>query len=97
MALADSVNHHLVADVPVGIFLSSGLDSSTITALACQARLIPPDRVFAADWRSFTLSRWQAARALAELAPRLADYPVSSALRPTQVRTPTGKVYLCSE
>jgi asparagine synthase (glutamine-hydrolysing) len=37
-ALVDSINHHLVADVPVGIFLSSGLDSSTITALACQAQ-----------------------------------------------------------
>jgi asparagine synthase (glutamine-hydrolysing) len=33
-ALADSIRHHLVADVPVGLFLSSGLDSSTITALA---------------------------------------------------------------
>jgi asparagine synthase (glutamine-hydrolysing) len=37
-ALLDSIDHHLVADVPVGIFLSSGLDSSTITALACQAQ-----------------------------------------------------------
>jgi asparagine synthase (glutamine-hydrolysing) len=37
-ALVDSINHHLVADVPVGIFLSSGLDSSTITALASQAQ-----------------------------------------------------------
>jgi asparagine synthase (glutamine-hydrolysing) len=35
-ALADSVRHHLVADVPVGIFLSSGLDSTTITALAAE-------------------------------------------------------------
>lgn len=33
-ALVDSVGHHLVADVPVGVFLSSGLDSTTITALA---------------------------------------------------------------
>jgi asparagine synthase (glutamine-hydrolysing) len=33
-ALIDSVRHHLVADVPVGLFLSSGLDSSTITGLA---------------------------------------------------------------
>lgn len=33
-ALVDSIRHHLVADVPVGLFLSSGLDSSTITALA---------------------------------------------------------------
>jgi asparagine synthase (glutamine-hydrolysing) len=34
--LADSVRHHLIADVPVGIFLSSGLDSSTILALASE-------------------------------------------------------------
>jgi asparagine synthase (glutamine-hydrolysing) len=36
--LDDSIKHHLVADVPVGIFLSSGLDSSTITALASQGQ-----------------------------------------------------------
>jgi asparagine synthase (glutamine-hydrolysing) len=35
-ALTDSVSHHLIADVPVGVFLSSGLDSSTVLALACQ-------------------------------------------------------------
>ncbi|MFZ5448756.1 MAG: asparagine synthase (glutamine-hydrolyzing) [Thermodesulfobacteriota bacterium] len=37
-ALTDSIKHHLVADVPVGIFLSSGLDSSAITALASQGQ-----------------------------------------------------------
>jgi asparagine synthase (glutamine-hydrolysing) len=35
-AVTDSVSLHLIADVPVGAFLSSGLDSTTITALACQ-------------------------------------------------------------
>ena len=35
-ALRDSVAHHMVADVPVGVFLSSGLDSTTIAALASE-------------------------------------------------------------
>jgi asparagine synthase (glutamine-hydrolysing) len=33
-AILDSVRHHLIADVPVGIFLSAGLDSTTLVALA---------------------------------------------------------------
>ena len=32
-ALLDSVRHHLVADVPVGAFLSAGVDSSTLVGL----------------------------------------------------------------
>jgi len=33
-SLLDSVRHHLIADVPVGLFLSAGLDSTTLLALA---------------------------------------------------------------
>lgn len=40
-ALVDSVRHHLVADVPVGVFLSSGLDSAVLTALAAEAKAAP--------------------------------------------------------
>jgi asparagine synthase (glutamine-hydrolysing) len=35
-ALKDSVRAHLVSDVPVGLFLSAGLDSTTLTALAAE-------------------------------------------------------------
>ena len=35
--LRESVAHHLVSDVPVGVFLSAGLDSATLTALASES------------------------------------------------------------
>lgn len=38
-ALLDSVKHHLIADVPVGVFLSAGLDSCTLAALAVDVGL----------------------------------------------------------
>lgn len=35
-ALYDSVAHHFVSDVPVGVFLSAGLDSTTLAAVAAE-------------------------------------------------------------
>ncbi len=40
-ALHDTVRHHLVSDVPVGVFLSSGLDSALVTALASEGAAGP--------------------------------------------------------
>jgi asparagine synthase (glutamine-hydrolysing) len=36
--LEDSVRAHLIADVPIGVFLSSGLDSTSIAALASKVQ-----------------------------------------------------------
>ncbi|MBT5646665.1 MAG: asparagine synthase (glutamine-hydrolyzing), partial [Rhodospirillaceae bacterium] len=47
-ALLDTLQHHLVADVPVGAFLSAGLDSATIVALTAE---LQPDAL-----RSVTLA-----------------------------------------
>lgn len=40
-ALVDSVRSHLVADVPVGLFLSSGLDSTCLAAIATEVSDAP--------------------------------------------------------
>jgi asparagine synthase (glutamine-hydrolysing) len=41
-AIAASIEAHLVADVPVGVFLSAGLDSALVAALACRQLAEPP-------------------------------------------------------
>jgi asparagine synthase (glutamine-hydrolysing) len=37
-ALSQSVSSHLIADVPVGVFLSAGVDSNAIASLVCDTR-----------------------------------------------------------
>jgi asparagine synthase (glutamine-hydrolysing) len=41
VTLSDSIDRQMVADVPVGIFLSGGVDSSGIVALASQRTSVP--------------------------------------------------------
>ena len=46
--IEETVAHHLVSDVPVGVFLSSGIDSSALTAIATRLSTTP--------LRTFTLA-----------------------------------------
>ncbi|WP_433306849.1 asparagine synthase (glutamine-hydrolyzing) [Actinoplanes sp. CA-030573] len=63
-ALRDSVRRHLHADVPVGAFLSSGVDSSAIVALA---REVKPDlHVFTAGFAHDGYSEVEIAQDTAE-------------------------------
>jgi asparagine synthase (glutamine-hydrolysing) len=62
--LEDAVRAHLIADVPVGLFLSSGLDSSAIAAFAARAQK---------GIQSFTLSFPDTPYDEAPLARRVAD------------------------
>jgi asparagine synthase (glutamine-hydrolysing) len=62
--LEDAVRAHLIADVPVGLFLSGGLDSGAIAALAARAQ---------AGIRSFTLSFPGTAYDEAPLARKVAE------------------------
>jgi len=43
--VSESLRYHLVSDVPVGAFLSSGIDSSALVALAREAQHQPPRTV----------------------------------------------------
>lgn len=59
-AMADTVRHHLVSDVPVGLFLSAGLDSATIAGHAVQTH---------AGIRSLTLAFQELAGSARDEAP----------------------------
>jgi asparagine synthase (glutamine-hydrolysing) len=65
-SLCASVRHRLVSDVPVGIFLSGGIDSSAVTAAA---RAVEPGRTFqtfSVGFEEPSYSEERFARAVAE-------------------------------
>jgi asparagine synthase (glutamine-hydrolysing) len=65
-ALLDSIEHHFVSDVPVGLFLSGGIDSTSVLALAQQFQS-EPLRTFAI---AFAEAQWDEG----EIAQRVANH-----------------------
>jgi asparagine synthase (glutamine-hydrolysing) len=64
--LRDSVAAHLIADVPVGVLLSGGIDSSTIVALAAE-QSSEPVRTFTVGFEERHFDERGPARMIAEL------------------------------
>src|SRR5262245_4587651 len=62
--LRDSVRAHLVADVPVGVLLSGGVDSGTLAALAAQESS-EPVRTFSIGFEEASFDELAGARAVA--------------------------------
>jgi asparagine synthase (glutamine-hydrolysing) len=63
--LRDSVRAHLLADVPVGVLLSGGIDSSALAALAAQESA-EPVRTFSIGFEERTFNELADARLVAE-------------------------------
>lgn len=64
--MTDSLRHRLVSDVPVGLFLSGGIDSSVVATLLRKNISVP--------FKTFTIGFDQEKYNEAEWAARLADY-----------------------
>jgi asparagine synthase (glutamine-hydrolysing) len=65
-AIIDSIQHHFVSDVPVGLFLSGGIDSTSVLALAQQTQP-EPLRTFAI---AFAENQWNEG----EIAQKVANH-----------------------
>jgi asparagine synthase (glutamine-hydrolysing) len=77
-ALIDSVEHHFVSDVPVGIFLSGGIDSTALVALA-RAAGHPDLRTFSISFPDLPNDEGEVARrTAAHFGTRHEDWPIGA-------------------
>ncbi|HBB32893.1 MAG TPA: asparagine synthase (glutamine-hydrolyzing) [Cyanobacteria bacterium UBA8803] len=65
-ALIDSIQHHFISDVPVGIFLSGGIDSTAVVALSRQTQQ-GELRTYSIAFRETDWNEGQIARQVAEV------------------------------
>lgn len=92
-ALKDSVKAHLIADVPVGAFLSGGLDSSSIVAMMSELRS-DPVQTFSIGFQEEQFSELPFAR---EVAQHFGCHHTEEVVTPDAVRDLDDLVFLYDE
>lgn len=81
--ICDSVGRRMVADVPIGAFLSGGIDSSVVVA-AMQAQSQPPVHTFTIGWQD---SQYDEARHAAAIASHLGTKHTELLVSPEEARS----------
>ncbi len=92
-ALKDSVKAHMIADVPVGAFLSGGLDSSSIVAMMSELRS-DPVQTFSIGFQEEQFSELPFAR---EVAQHFGCHHTEEVVTPDAVRDLDDLVFLYDE
>src|SRR6185312_5565953 len=95
--LRDSVRAHLIADVPVGVLLSGGVDSGALAALAAQESS-EPVRTFSIGFEEASFDELDGARAVAARYGTLHREPTRRdscrrSQQPSTSRSPTRRRY----
>ena len=89
--LLESIGLHLVSDVPVGVFLSGGVDSSAIVALMREAGVVP--RTFCVTFPGTAFDESPYARAVASAYDtEHVDIPLEAAGIPAQIAAAAASI-----
>ena len=93
--LASAVSSHMMSDVPLGVFLSGGLDSSAVAALATEIRGSPIE-TFSVGYAEHAYSEWHTPRSLHNICiPFIMRYRLASRIFsiPSETDLARGRAY----
>ena len=82
-AFDNTVSHHLIADVPVGVFLSAGLDSASIATVASKQQKNPL-RTLTLSFKDYVNTEWDEAILAEQMAAQLHSQHTTHQMSPSE-------------